>query len=87
MRPCLLFERRNTMRFTAIVPETRNFTPSDLMNDYAKLHRGVTFARDRFFSSYLLIAGTRYYYDHMKYENGSDDGSIAVTVYLKEKAQ
>jgi hypothetical protein len=73
------------MRFTTIFPTTRNFTPSDLMNDYAKLNPRATFARDQYFNAYLLIAGTRYYYDHYKIENGSDDGSIAVTVYLKEK--
>ena len=73
------------MRFTAIVPETRNFTPSDLMYEHAKLNPRATFARDHFFSPYLLIAGTHYYYDHYKIENGSDDGSICVTVYLKEK--
>jgi hypothetical protein len=73
------------MRFTSIIPETGNFTPSDLMNDYARLNPRAKFCRDHYFSAYLLIAGTRYYYDHYKIENGSDDGSICVTVYLKEK--
>ena len=73
------------MRFTTILPETRNFTPSDLMIDYARLNPCAKFDRDHFFSPYILMAGTRYYYDHYKIENGSDDGSICVTVYLKEK--
>jgi hypothetical protein len=75
------------MRFTTIIPETRNFTPADLMKVYADLNPRAKFARDHYSSAYLLIAGTRYYYDRYKIENGSDDGSICVTVYLKEKKQ
>lgn len=75
------------MRFTAIYPTSRNFTPSKLMQDHAKLNPRATFHRDRYFSSYLLIAGTRYYYDHLKIENGSDDKYMCVTVYLKEKGE
>lgn len=75
------------MRFTAIIPTTRNYTPASLMYDHARLNPRAKFERDRFGSSYLLIAGTRYYYDHIKNENGSNDGTVCVTVYLKEKAK
>lgn len=74
------------MRFTAIVPETRNFTPADLMKDYADLHRGATFLRDIYSKPYILQNCTWYMFDHYVIENGSDDGSICVTVYLKEKS-
>lgn len=75
------------MRFTAIYPASKNFTPADLMRNHARLTHGATFETDKYFTPYILYAGTRYYYDHWKIENGSDDGSICVTVYLKEKKQ
>ena len=74
------------MRFTAIYPASKNFTPTDLMRNHAQLTRGVTFHTDKYFTPYLLFAGTCYYYDHWKIENGSDNAWIAVTVYLKERA-
>lgn len=73
------------MRFTAIYPASKNFTPSELMQDHAKLNPRATFHRDRYSSSYLLIDGTRYYYDRWKIENGSNDDYMCVTVYLKER--
>lgn len=73
------------MRFTAIFPASKNFTPYDLMRNHARLVNGFSFHTDHFFTPYLLFAGTRYYYDHYKIENGSNDGSIAVTVYLKQR--
>lgn len=71
--------------FTAIYPATKNFTPADLMRDHARLTHGEEFKRDEYSTPYIFFAGTRYYYDHWKIENGSDDNYICVTVYLKEK--
>ena len=75
------------MRFTAIYPTSKNFTPYDLMRNHAKLVNGFTFHTDHYFTPYLLFAGTRYYFDHWEIENGSNDDSMCVTVYLKEKAK
>ena len=73
------------MRFTTIYQTSQNFTPTDLMYTYARLHRGVTFVRDKYMKPYILRNCTWYEFDHWEIENGSDDGSICVTVYLKEK--
>ena len=75
------------MRFTAIYPTSKNFTPYDLMRNHANLVNGFTFHTDRYFTPYLLFAGTRYYFDHWKIENSSNDDYMCVTVYLKEKAK
>lgn len=72
--------------FTAIYPASKNFTPADLMRDHARLTHGEEFKTDQYFNAYILFAGTRYYYDHWKIENGSNADYICVTVYLKEKS-
>lgn len=71
--------------FTAIYPEEKNFTPSELMKQHADLNRGHKFLYDEYFKPYILYAGTRYYYDHWKLESCSGNGYICVTVFLTEK--
>lgn len=73
------------MQFTAIYPETKNFTPSELMKQHADLNRRKEFRYDEFFKPYILFAGTRYYYDHWRIEKGSGNGYICVTVFLTIK--
>lgn len=72
------------MNFTTVQPITRNFTPSDLMREYAEDTPGATFTRDRYFTSLICKNGVWYEYDHLKILNSNPD-TIAVIVYLKEK--
>ena len=73
------------MQFTAIYPEEKNFTPSELMKQHADLNRGKDFCYDEFFKPYILYAGTRYYYDHWRIEKCSGNGYMCVTVFLTSK--
>ena len=75
------------MEFTLTISADWNYTPSDLMNRYAKNTRGVTFFRDRYFSSYICKNGVWYEYSHLKTKQTDNPDFITVTVYLKEKKQ
>lgn len=73
------------MEFTLTIPADWNYTPSDLMNKYAQNTRGVTFARDRYFTSYICKNCVWYEYSHLKETQTANPDLITVTVYLKEK--
>ena len=52
--------------FTTIVSNTLNYTPSSLMKSYADKYANVHFDYNKYGSSYLEIAGVRYFYDHIQ---------------------
>ena len=71
------------MAFSFTLPQSVNYCASDLMYRYARSHRGVTFSRDRYFTSLLECGGHRYVFDHWHREK-HPDGTETVTVYMKE---
>ena len=68
------------------LPSGKNYTPSDLMNRYAKENAGVKFYYDHYFRAILEIAGICYCFDCWNIaDNG--DGTETATMYLYTNAR
>ena len=66
--------------FDTIQNKGRNYTPAELINEYAKKHYYKTFYC--FDSLRISIAGIVYKYDHWK-RTDLGNGKECVTIYLK----
>ena len=69
-------------KFTLNVPKAWNYTPTDLMLEYARKHKSVEFLRIGNIA-HLFIDGVCYKYDHWQILT-IGERCEAVTVYLKE---
>lgn len=73
----------NGFNFSILVKREENYTPSNLMRDYAKKHPGMIFSYSKYGQAFIEITGIRFFYDHLKIIAVSPQSEM-VTVYLTD---